>query len=157
MKEEELAALRARDAAIADELSAARAELAKAQAGDLGDPRAHLRHDHRPQPIESQRYGRAVELWSAISAGVLVIVLVATLYTGVLPIWGALIVTIGGYIAIEAAFRRRLVDLLLRITLFLAVIVAIVLAISFAPLLVVLAIGGVALIAIVDNVRELRT
>ena len=65
--------------------------------------------------------------------------------------------TIGGYIAIEAAFRRRLVDLLLRITLFLAVIVAIVLAISFAPLLVVLAIGGVALIAIVDNVRELRT
>ena len=65
--------------------------------------------------------------------------------------------TIGGYIAIEAAFRRRLVDLALRITLFLAVVVSIILAIDFAPLLIVLAIGGVALIAIVDNVRELRT
>lgn len=156
VSEHELAGLRARDAALHDELEATRSALAKAEAGDLGDPRAHLRHDHRPQPREEQRYGRLVEFWSAISAGVLVIVLLATVYTGILPIWASMLVAIGGYVAIEAAFRRRLVELGLRVTLFLAVIGALVLAWQFLPLIIVASIGGVALIAIVDNIRELR-
>ena len=155
--EEELAVLRARDATLSDALERTAQTLARAEAGDLGDPRAHLRHDQRPTPAESQAYGRAVELWSAISAGVLVIVLATTLYTGILPIWGALLLTIGGYIAIEAAFRRRLTRLALRITLFLAIVAAVILVIEFLPFLIVAAIAGVAILAIVDNVRELRT
>ena len=77
--EEELAGLRARDAALDDDLEVTTSALGRAEAGDLGDPRAHLRQDHRPQPPESQRYGRIVEFWSAISAGLLVIVLVGTM------------------------------------------------------------------------------
>jgi hypothetical protein len=154
--ESQLAALRARDAALADDLDEARAALAQAEAGDAGDPRAHLRHDQRPQPPEAQEYGRFVELWSAISAGVLLIVLVVTLYLEVVPIWGALLLTVGGYVAIEAAFRRRLVQLSLRLTLLLAIIGAIVLAVAYLPFLIVAAIAGVAILAIVDNVRELR-
>lgn len=156
LAEHELARLRARDAQIDDDLEATRAALAKAEAGDLGDPRAHLRHDHRPQPREEQRYGRVVEFWSAVSAGALVITLLVTTYTGVLSIWASMLVAIGGYVAIEAAFRRRLIELGLRVTVFLAVIGALVLAIEFLPLIIVVSIGGVALIAIVDNVRELR-
>jgi len=155
--EDDLAALRARDAAIADELETAMAALARARAGDPGDPRAHLRHDQRPQPPEEQRYGRFVEFWSAISAGVLVIMLAVTLYLGVVPVWAALLFTIGGYLALEAAFRRRLVELLLRLTLLLAIVGAIVLAVAYLPLLIVAAVAGVALLAIIDNVRELRS
>ena len=155
--EDELAGLRARDATLDDLLDGANRALSQAEAGDLGDPRAHLRHDHRPQPPSVQQYGRLVEFWSAVSAGVLVIVLVAALYTKVLPVWGSLLLAIGGYIAIEAASRRRLVQLFLRITLVLAVIGAIVLAIEFLPLLIVGAIGAIALLAIIDNVRELRS
>jgi hypothetical protein len=155
--EGDLAALRARDAAIADELETARTALDRAKAGDPGDPRAHLRHDQRPQPPEEQRYGRFVEFWSAISAGVLVIMLAVTLYLGVVPVWAALLFTIGGYLALEAAFRRRLVELLLRLTLLLAILGAIVLAVAYLPLLIVAAVAGVALLAIVDNVRELRS
>ena len=44
--------VRARDAALGDELEAAGRALAQAEAGDAGDPRAHLRHDQRPQPPE---------------------------------------------------------------------------------------------------------
>ena len=155
--ESELATLRARDATLADELEAARAALAHAEAGEAGDPRAHLRHDHRPQPPEEQQYGRLVEFWSAISAGVLVIVLAVLLYLELVPIWGAVLLTVGGYVALEAAFRRRLVQLVLRLTLLLAIIGAIVLGIAYLPLIIVAAIAGVALLAIVDNVRELRS
>jgi hypothetical protein len=155
--EEALAGLRARDAAIEDELDAARTALARAEAGDMGDPRAHLRQDHRPQPPEAERYGRLVEFWSAISAGLLLIVLVGILYVGLLPIWAAVFLAISGYVAIEAAFRRRLVQLALRVTLFLAVISAILLAIEFLPLILVASIAGIALLAIIDNVRELRS
>jgi hypothetical protein len=156
VSEHELAALRARDATLGDDIEAATLELARVTAGDPGDPRAHLRHDHRPQPPEEQSYGRLVEFWSAISAGVLVIVLVVTLYSAWLPIWGALLLAIGGYVAIEAAFRRRLIDLGLRVTLFLAIVGAIVLALTHVSILVVVALGGIAILAIVDNVRELR-
>lgn len=154
--ESELAVLRARDATLADIQDAARIELAKAEAGDQGDPRAHLRHDHRPQEHEEQEYGRLVEFWSAISAGILVIVLAVMLYRGLVPIWAALLIAVGGYVAIEAAFRRRLVQLILRLTLLLAIIGAIVLALAYLPLLILGAVAGIALLAIVDNVRELR-
>lgn len=97
-----------------------------------------------------------MEFWSAISAGILVIVLAVMLYRGNVPIWVAFLVTVGGYFAIEAAFRRRLVDLVLRLTLLFAIVGAIVLAVAYLPLLIVAAVAGVALLAIVDNVRELR-
>ncbi len=154
--ESELAALRFRDATLADDLEEAHAALARAEGGQAGDPRAHLRHDHRPQPREEQEYGRIVEFWSAVSAGVLLIVLVVLLYLELVPIWGALLLTIGGYVALEAAFRRRLVQFVLRLTLLLAILGAIALGIAFLPLLIVAAIAGVALLAIIDNVRELR-
>jgi hypothetical protein len=156
VSEHELAILRARDATLGDQIDAATAELARVTAGDLGAPRAHLRQDHRPQPPEEEGYGRLVEFWSAISAGVMVIVLVVTLYSAWLPIWGALLLAIGGYVAIEAAFRRRLLDLGLRATVFLATIGAIVLALTHLSIIIVVALGGIALLAIVDNVRELR-
>ena len=59
-------------------------------------------------------------------------------------------------IAIAAAFRRRLIQLVLRFTLLLAIIGAIVLVPAYLPLLVVAAIAGVAILAIAANVRELR-
>jgi len=155
--ETELGDLRKADSALSDEIEAARRELVRVERGDLGDPRAHLRHDHRPQPPEEARYGRAVEFWSAISAGLLVIVLIGTYTLHILPLWAALVLAVGGYVAVEAAFRRRLVQLALRLTILLAAIAALVLAVEYLWLIIVLAVGGVALLAIVDNIRELRS
>jgi hypothetical protein len=49
------------------------------------------------------------------------------------------------------------VQLALRVTLLLAGIGAIVLAVEFLPLLIVGSIAAIALLAIIDNVRELRS
>ena len=57
---------------------------------------------------------------------------------------------------IEAVLRRRLTTLLLRVTLLLAGIGAIVLAVTYATEVLVVALVGLAAIILLDNVRELR-
>ena len=156
--ESELAALRARDATLADELEAARAALALSRGRSTPAIRAPTCATTSGR--SRRRCSSTAASWSSgppVSAGVLLIVLVVTLYLEVVPIWAALLLTLGGYVAIEAAFRRRLVaarpapDAQL-----FAIIGAIVLAVAYLPLLIVAAIAGVAILAIIDNVRELR-
>ena len=58
--EAELVASRTREAALLDEISASRRELERVRAGDFGDPRAHIKHDHHPVPpgVDALREGR---------------------------------------------------------------------------------------------------
>ena len=129
--EAEQAARRRRAVELAETARAAREELARARAGDWGDPRAHLRHEHRPIPPEEARYGRLVELWSAISVSLVLVATIALVVSGFVAPWSAVIVVIAAYAFVEAAFQRRLMALLLRLTLLLAVIGALVLAASY--------------------------
>jgi hypothetical protein len=150
-----LAELRAREASIRDAIGAMRRELRELEAGDLGDPQSHLRHPHRPVPPEEIRYNVLVEIWSAVSVGVLLLVVAGLVFARLVPWWGALLVGLVGYILIESALRRRLTRLLLRSVLILAVVGALILAVEFALELVLLAVVGLALVVVLDNVREI--
>jgi hypothetical protein len=141
---------------LAEMARAARGELARIRAGDWGDPRSHLSHEYHPIPPEESRYGRFVELWSAASVGLLLLATVAFVYLGILSPLVTLLVVAAAYAFVEAAFRRRLTLLLLRLTLLLATIGGIVLAVSYASELLVVALVGLAAVILVDNVRELR-
>jgi hypothetical protein len=152
--ETELAALRAREASIRDAIGAMRRELEDLEAGDLGDPQGHLQHPHRPVPPEETRYNVLVEIWSAVSVGVLLLVVAGLVFLRRVPWGGALLVGLVGYILIESALRRRLTRLLLRSVLILAIVGALILAVDFALELVLLAIVGLALVVVLDNVRE---
>ncbi len=155
-READLARLRARRAEIGDEREALVRRRARIRAGERGDPRSHLHHATHPQVPGDQQYGRIVEFWSAISVGLGIIVLVALRYFTKLPSWVVVLVAVGGYVVLEAAFRRRLIDLLLRITLAMALIGGLVLAIAYATQIVVAAVIGVAVLTLIDNVREIR-
>jgi hypothetical protein len=135
---------------------AARDELGRIRAGDWGDPRSHLHHEHRPIPPEETRYGRLVELWSAVSVGVLLAATVLLVYFGILSPLGTVVVVAAAYAFLEAAFQRRLTTLLLRLTLLLAGVAAIVLAVTYATEVLVIALVGLAAIVLIDNIRELR-
>ena len=152
--EAELAGLRARQARIADAIGALRRELRDLEAGDFGDPQGHLRHPHRPVPPEETRYNVVVELWSAISVGVLLVVIAGLVFFRLVPWWGAFIVAFLGYVLIESALRRRLTIVLLRTVLILAIVGVIILAVEFSLELVLAAIVGLAIIVVLDNVRE---
>jgi len=152
--ESELAGLRAREASITDTVEALQRELAGIEAGDIGDPQRHLKHPHRPVPPEETRYNLVIEVWSAVSVGVLLFVITGLVFFRLVPWWAALLVAIGGYIVIESALRRRLTTLLLRSVLVLAVIGAVLLLYDFRMELVLVAVAGLALVVVADNVRE---
>jgi uncharacterized membrane protein len=135
---------------------AAREELARIRAGEWGDPRSHLQHEHHPIPAEETRYGILIEVRSAISVSLLLIATIGLIYLGILSVWFAIVVVIGAYAFVEAAFQRRLTTLLLRLTLILAVIGAIVLGVTYAVQTVVVLLIALAGVILLDNVRELR-
>jgi hypothetical protein len=153
--EAELGRLRAREASIADTVAALARQQGSIEAGDPGDPQAHLRHPHRPVPPQEMRYNVIVEFWSAVSVGVLLLFIVALTFFRIVPWWAALLVGIAGYVAIEAALRRRLSLLILRLVLVLAVIAAVLLIFDFRMELVLAAIAALALIVAADNIREI--
>jgi hypothetical protein len=154
--EQSLRQRRSELARLRDTIGALELELQRVEHGDLGAPTAHLHHAMHPMPPDATRYGRLVEFWSAISIGILLLAEVAMLVTGIVPWYTALFVGFGGYVLVEAAFRRRLTQLLLRLTLLLAVVSIAILAVNYAAYLIVAAIAALALIVLTDNVREIR-
>jgi hypothetical protein len=154
-REGELATLRLKEAALLDEIAAARRELARVEAGDFGDARAHLTRDHRPVPPETTSYGQLVELWSAVSISVVLVVIVAATYFSLLSPIGSVLLGLGIYVGIESAFRRRLGTLMLRTTGLLAIVATGLLLFEYATLVVVAAIVGLAVFTLADNLREI--
>lgn len=155
-EEDAQAARRRRQVELAETARASRRELERLSAGDWGNPRAHLAHEHHPIPPEETRYGRFLELWSAVSVGILLLATVLLVYFGIVSPIGTVLLVALAYAFIEAALHRRLTILLLRVTLLLAAIGAVVLAVSYATEVLVVALVGLAAIILLDNVRELR-
>ena len=153
--EVELRELRARQAEIGVTVEALLGELTDLEAGRLGDPQGHLKHPHRPVPPEEERYNVIVEVWSAISVGLLLLVIAGLVFLRLAPWWTALLLGFAGYILIEAALRRRLTTLVLRAVLLLATVTAVLLAYQFRLELVLAAVAGLALIVVLDNAREI--
>jgi hypothetical protein len=143
-------------ARLRDTIGALKIELTRVEHGDIGSPVAHLRHAMHPMPPDATRYGRLVEFWSAVSIGVLLLAEVFMLGTGIVPWPFALLIGVGGYVLVESAFRRRLTQVLLRLTLLLAVVSVAILAVTYATYIVIAAIAGLALVVLTDNVREVR-
>ena len=152
----ELRGLRVRVDGTLATIDDSEAELARVHAGDAGDPRAHLRHVIHPQDPAAIRRSRLLDVWSAISVAVAVLLLGALLITGAAPWWLGLVVIVAGYVAIEALVRRRFLRLLLNLTILLAIVGAAILL--YTSLMVFVAVGLLAIgyVILRDNVRELR-
>ena len=86
----------------------------------------------------------------------LLLTIVALVSLRLVPIWAAVLIALAGYTVLEAAFRRRLTLLTLRVELALAMVGAAVLIWEGLFLIVVAAIAALALVIVLDNVRELR-
>ena len=150
-----LAGLEVRRAELDDTLEAAAAELERIRRGEFGDARAHLLHVAVPETPSERRHGRILEAWSAASASLILVAVVALLFVFNLPIWSGVGLTVMGFVVLESLFRRQLVRLMLRVTLLLAVVGAVVLLVSNAALVLVLAVMVVAVITLVDNLGEI--
>jgi hypothetical protein len=137
-------------------IDAARRRVSELEAGRMEDPRAHLRHASEPEPpVESHRraYG---ETWAALSVGLLIAALAIIVWFRILPPFLAVVVLVGAYLAIEAFFSRRVQGMVLRISMVLAIVTAIVLAVVFIRELVLAGLLVLGILLISDNIAEIR-
>jgi hypothetical protein len=122
--------------------------------GELGPPQAHIRHKHEPAPPIAAHH-RAAEIWSAISGGVLLLLLVALLVftPGSWLTWVVLVGVI--FFGIEAAVRDRLGSYLLNLAIVLALINTVVLLYEFWWLVLIGLLVAFVVFILRENLGEL--
>ena len=95
------------------------------------------------------------ETWAALSVGVLVTLLAVILWFHILPVGPTLALLVIGYLSIESFAQRQVETLLLRITVILAGISAILLSWTYLRELALLGLGALGVFILLDNLREL--
>jgi hypothetical protein len=150
-----LGSLRTQEVELGTAIAAGYRRQADLRAGRLDDPRLHLHHASEPEPpAEAQRRAFA-ETWAAISVGLLVVALALIVWFRILPAPAAIIVLLSVYLIIESFFHRGIGELLLKITVALAIISALILAGQYIRELVLAGLFGLGVLLIVDNLREI--
>lgn len=117
--------------------------------------RSHIKLAHHPTPAEAEQLGRLAEAWAALSLGLLILGFILIML--IVPrFWVNGLVSLVAVISfLEAIFRREAQDLVRRVVAILSLVAALVLLYEFALPLLVLAVVGLGVFIIVDNLREL--
>jgi hypothetical protein len=133
-----------------------RAYLAGVLAGERGDPQAHLRRRAVPEP-PPPRMARLMDAWAASSAALLVttLILLVVLRPPSWLLWMVAATLLFGLI--EATFRKQATGYLMTVTIILAAVAAMGLAIQYWQWVIPAALVGVAVYSLIANIRELRS
>jgi hypothetical protein len=123
--------------------------------GERGPLRAHIRRAYRPIPESELQIGRVMETWAAISTGLMLISLVGMILFAPQHWFVGIILILVLLIAIEATFRRRLIQLVTNVTIGLALFASMVLFIEFFPEIAVLGALVTGGYMMWENLREL--
>jgi len=154
--ESKLGGLRKRAVELTGAIAAAERRVTDLRAGRLEDPRAHLHHASEPEARNEGRRRAHGETWAALSVGLLVAALAVIVWFRILPPVVAVIALFGAYLAIEAFFSRAVQGLVLRISVALGIVTAIILTFEFLREIVLVGLFGLGLILVLDNIAEVR-
>ena len=121
--------------------------------GDFGALRAHIRRAHAPRPTISAE-GHFAQWWAAVSGGLLLLIVVGLVYFRP-PTWPLWLVGVAvAFGAVEAATRGRLRGYLYGLTIALAIFTFAILLYEFWLVATILAVVGLVVLMIRDNLRE---
>jgi hypothetical protein len=151
----ELQAQSTRVQTLAETQQACRQLLARLKQGDWGDPQAHLRHQHRPEPLLPKQ-SKLLDLWGAVSGALLMAILLLLLIFTPANWYVWIVVAVLVSMGVESWLHGRLANYLLNVTIFLALVTAAVLLVAYWRLALVLAVIMLAYVMTRDNLRELR-
>ncbi|MFQ5921666.1 MAG: hypothetical protein ACE5M4_02385 [Anaerolineales bacterium] len=155
-REGDLQQLQVQKSGLAEVKDALETYLKRVEGGERRPPEAHLRRSHHPEPSVGKR-SRIIETWAAVSAALILLGILALLLVRP-PNWPILALGFAfGIGAIEAVTRRWFIRYLMQLTLVLAIISALVLLVEFWQAALMLAIGGLALFILRENLRELAS
>jgi hypothetical protein len=117
--------------------------------------RSHIRHAHQPQSKKHLRFSRLAEIWAAVSIGMMMIIAVL-LIVFARPFFSlGLVGLVLVMVTIEAAFRRRLANLVRWISITLAIVSLLILLYSFFWYIVLAVVMITGFYMIIANLREL--
>jgi hypothetical protein len=154
--EHELLALQARQTEIAETRVAVASYLRRVQRGDWGNPQAHIRHAHHPDPDPPPR-SRIADLWAAFSAALALVAFILLFVLRPTYWWAWALATVVVFGVVEAATRGRLSNYLLSVVVVLAVVTTAILLWEYWELALVLLLIAVVVFIVRDNLRELRS
>ena len=127
------------------------------ETGSEGNIRAHIHHAHPPEP-SLEGYSRLLELWATFSSALLIIALIFLLIVPQLrnQIWLGIGIVIASFVVIESILQRRLLRLLLNLTIALAAFSALILLYTYLRYVVTAALVSFVLLILRENFREWR-
>ena len=91
-----------------------------------------------------------------MSVGLLIVVLAIVVWFRILPPGLAIVVLFASYLAIESFFDRNILELVLRITVILAMVSALILAVAYLREVFLAALFGLGIILVFDSLGEVR-
>ena len=154
--EERLTSLRSQEVELDTAIAAGRDRVTALRAGHLDDPRQHLHHASEPEPPSVTRQRAFGEAWAAVSVGLLIVVLAIVVWFRILPPGLAIVVLFASYLAIESFFDRNILELVLKITVILAMVSALILAVAYLREVFLAALFGLGIILVLDSLGEVR-
>ena len=129
----------------------------RSSAGEVEPPGAHLGRYAVPTKAEDRRFGRFLEIWAALSIGLLLLGLVFVAFVFPQLVVLAAIAVIAAFLFLDSVLRGTVAGVASTITLTLAGLVLLILAITFwAQALVIVAIAAAGFV-IWQNLSELRS
>ena len=128
---------------------------ARLQREELEPARDHIRHAYHPSAPSSLFLANLAEFFAAISVGILILGVVFLLIFASKYLVVGVAIMIGFIILLEASFRRRLTNLINRLTIGLSLTAILVLLVEFYWQIIVAAVLLAGVFIIADNLREI--
>ncbi len=126
------------------------------QQGEKADPRAHLRDALQPVACSRMRFNRAAEAWASVSLSLILLAIVGLLVFAQHYMWIGLVIMVGALLLVESILRGHYSRTITAIAAILAIISAVLLLMHFWLWVIVAALVGLALLLLVQKLRELR-
>jgi hypothetical protein len=128
----------------------------KLKRGEPGSLRGHIRRPHQSSPPTHSRLNLMAEFLAAGSIGFLMVGIVGIILFARHYLFVGLAIMIGFMLFMEASFRRRLPNLIVSVTVGLAIVSALVIVYEFFWQIVVLGVFAAGLFIIWENLQEIR-
>jgi hypothetical protein len=137
-------------------LESMRRRLERLASGRRDDPRAHIQNAATPVAPAQVRFGRAAEVFAAVSLSLLLLGFAALLFFAPGEALAGLVILLIAVVVGESILRATFVRTVNRVAVILALVAAVILVVHFWKPLLLGALVAVAVFLIVQRVRESR-
>ena len=126
------------------------------RANQRDDARAHIRRAAEPVPPAQMRFGRAAEIWAAVSLSLLLLGVAALIQFAPHDAWAGVVVLLIALVVGESVLRATFVRTVNRVAVILALVATVILFIHFWKWVLIVGLIALAVFLVLQRIRELH-